>query len=104
VGFPASDGLYLQREENSFIPIEERIPGFSEVEKGLDESSVRKESIRCLQYGCINCEKCVTIYPYDAHTLDFPVMKVDEEKCRSCGLCVFVCPVGVLTADIVNKE
>ena len=26
-------------------------------------------------------------------------MRVDMDKCRSCGLCVDVCPTGALTAD-----
>jgi len=42
--------------------------------------------------------------PYDARTLDFPVMKVDQDLCRSCGLCLSVCPAGTLTAEIVEKE
>lgn len=46
---------------------------------------------------CISCRKCETVCCYDARTLDFPDMKVEEEKCRNCGLCIDVCPTGALS-------
>jgi len=92
------------REESGELPIKDRIPGFAEVELGLTEEAARKEAARCLHCGCINCLWCVMICPYQARTLDFPEMKVDEDLCRSCGACVSVCPTGALTAEIVEKE
>jgi NADPH-dependent glutamate synthase beta subunit-like oxidoreductase/dihydroorotate dehydrogenase/ferredoxin len=103
LGFPASNSMYLKKEEAEFIPVQERIPGFNEVEKGLSENSVRKETLRCLQCGCINCNRCVDVCPYDARSLEFPVMKVNEDLCRNCGLCVSVCPTGALTAEIIEQ-
>ncbi|MEA1928319.1 MAG: FAD-dependent oxidoreductase, partial [Candidatus Auribacterota bacterium] len=92
------------REEVDKLPLNKRIPGFAEVELGLTEEAARKEAARCLHCGCINCQWCVMICPYQARTLDFPEMKVDEDLCRSCGACVSVCPTGALTATIKDVE
>ena len=102
--FGVVDNDYISREETKLLSLKERILGFSEVEMGLEEDAARKEVQRCLQCGCINCQGCVVACPYDARTLDFPVMKVDQDLCRSCGLCLSVCPAGTLTAEIVEKE
>ncbi|CAA7601031.1 Dihydroorotate dehydrogenase domain protein [Acididesulfobacillus acetoxydans] len=52
--------------------------------------------------GCTNCRRCVTVCPYQARTLEFPVMKVDQDLCRSCGLCLSVCPSGALLATLAD--
>lgn len=53
---------------------------------------------------CINCQKCVTVCSYNARKLDFPNMQLDKELCRSCGLCVSVCPTAALTATIAEQN
>jgi dihydropyrimidine dehydrogenase (NAD+) subunit PreA len=52
---------------------------------------------------CINCKKCTVVCSYSARKLDFPNMTVDMELCRSCGLCVGVCPTGALTSTIAEQ-
>ena len=52
---------------------------------------------------CISCKKCETVCCYDARTLEFPEMHVDRDKCRSCGLCVDICPTGALTAGFMAQ-
>ncbi|ATW25837.1 FAD-dependent oxidoreductase [Candidatus Formimonas warabiya] len=90
------------REKSLILPVEKRLPGFGEVESGLSEEAGRKEAMRCLHCGCINCGRCVAACAYQARALHYPEMTVNEELCRSCGLCVSVCPTGALRAEIVD--
>ena len=89
---------HTPRKESRFVPAADRKTSFTEVELGLTESDARDEAERCLKCGCINCGRCVAVCCYDARTLDFPVMKVDEKECRNCGMCASVCPTGALKA------
>lgn len=50
---------------------------------------------------CTSCKLCETVCSYEARTLSFPQMSADMEKCRSCGLCVDICPTGALKADVM---
>ncbi len=52
---------------------------------------------------CTNCRRCVTVCSYAARKLDFPHMEVDRELCRSCGICVAVCPTGALTSTVAKQ-
>ena len=53
---------------------------------------------------CVNCQRCVKACSYDARVLNFPEMTVDRDLCRSCGLCVQVCPTRALTADFAPED
>jgi NADPH-dependent glutamate synthase beta subunit-like oxidoreductase len=92
-----------KKEPTPMIPIAERFPGFKEVETGLAEDAARREAARCMHCGCINCLRCVAVCPYNARTLEFPIMTVDRELCRNCGACVSVCPTGALTSTVVDE-
>ncbi len=92
------------RQKGKTLPSCERIPGFAEVELGLEEDQARQEAQRCLHCGCINCLRCVYACSYGARTLDYPHMQVDEDLCRHCGLCVSVCPTEALGATYKQDE
>lgn len=94
---------HTSRKAAEFVDLKDRIPGFKEVELGLNTADCRDEAERCLKCGCINCGKCVAVCAYDARKLEFPIMTVDENACRSCGCCVSVCPTGALTAVIAEQ-
>ena len=91
------------RMEATLIPVEDRVPGFAEVENGLAPGDAAKEAERCLHCGCINCGRCVEACSYDARVMDFPGMTVDRDLCRNCGFCLTVCPTAALTGELVTK-
>jgi Na+-translocating ferredoxin:NAD+ oxidoreductase RNF subunit RnfB len=49
------------------------------------------------KYGCLGLGSCVKSCPVDAiaYTAD-GLVKVDEERCIGCEICVTVCPTGVM--------
>lgn len=93
-----------KRVEAKFLPLAKSIPGFAEVELGLDDKDAEDEANRCLHCGCTNCQRCVAACSYKARTLNFPIMTVDKDLCRHCGACVSVCPTGALTAKVINPR
>ena len=60
-------------------------------EKG---SEVRK---KC-EVGCIACETCVRVCPFDAISMEGNLAVLDHERCRVCGLCVPRCPTHTIEA------
>jgi electron transport complex protein RnfB len=58
-------------------------------EKG---SEVRK---KC-KVGCIACETCVRVCPFDAISMEGNLAVLDHERCRVCGLCVSRCPTNTI--------
>jgi len=54
-------------------------------------------SFRYEREKCTDCMRCVTVCAYVARDLTDGVMSLDSSLCRSCGLCVSVCPTAALT-------
>jgi len=82
----------LPEEEQAvftYLPVEERIKSFNEVENGMTREVAEAEAQRCL--------KCYVISP--------PGDKVLEEAdCQFCGACVDACPVGALSERMSYLE
>jgi ferredoxin len=82
----------LPEEEQAvftYLPVEERIKSFDEVENGMTREVAEAEAQRCL--------KCYVISP--------PGDKVLEEAdCQFCGACVDACPVGALSERMSYLE
>ena len=47
-------------------------------------------------YGCLGLGSCEKACPFDAIHVMEGVAQVDEDKCKSCGKCVDVCPKHII--------
>ena len=47
-------------------------------------------------YGCLGLGSCEKACPFDAIHVVEGVAQVDEDKCKSCGKCVDVCPKHII--------
>ena len=57
-------------------------------------SEVRK---KCA-VGCIACEACVRVCPFDAISIEGNLAVLDHQRCRACGLCIPRCPTRSIEA------
>jgi heterodisulfide reductase subunit A-like polyferredoxin len=50
--------------------------------------------------------KCTTVCNFDAIHVDNFLAKIDPAKCKSCGLCAAICPVGAINSfkKLPSKE
>lgn len=48
--------------------------------------------------ACIGCTKCTTVCNFDAITVEDNLARIDQSKCKSCGLCAVVCPTGAINS------
>jgi Fe-S-cluster-containing hydrogenase component 2 len=42
--------------------------------------------------------KCTTVCNFDAIHVEDNLARIDETKCKSCGLCAAICPVGAINS------
>jgi len=62
------------------------------------KENVRKLSFTYNEHNCTNCRRCVVVCPYQARELSQDkVMRLNQDKCRYCGLCGSVCAAKALT-------
>ncbi|MCK5554113.1 MAG: 4Fe-4S binding protein, partial [Deltaproteobacteria bacterium] len=50
------------------------------------------------EVGCIACETCVRVCPFDAISMEGNLAVLDHERCRVCGLCIPRCPTQSIEA------
>jgi len=65
--------------------------------RSLDKGA---ETKKLCSVGCIACNKCEKVCPYNAITVDSFLARIDYDKCTNCGLCVPVCPTNII-ADLI---
>ena len=81
----------------------ERAGDFQPVETPLSEEDAVAEAQRCLRCGCgVGCMLCARICPYGAVVQEGVEVRVDDEKCKGCGLCLERCPLENVEAAPVK--
>ena len=75
-------------------PGRERIRDFENHAPMLTREQAVAEASRCFACGCgAGCETCVTLCKMFANKLDDEGrIRMDEDKCVACGMCVQMCP------------
>ncbi len=102
-----SDLPLLGRAIEAELAVEDRLKGFPEVEFALTEEQARAEAARCLTCGCAKQSNCALRNEATSHGVTFslplhvrprtpivedhPFIRMDANKCISCGLCVATC-------------
>lgn len=74
------------------VPIGKRVSILCQ--SGEKGSEVRK---KC-DVGCIACETCVRVCPFDAIFMEGNLAVLDHERCQVCGLCIPRCPTHTIEA------
>lgn len=54
--------------------------------------------------GCIACKKCEEVCKFDAIHVADNLASIDSAKCKNCGMCIKVCPVGVIKSNKPPKQ
>ncbi|MFA5772120.1 MAG: 4Fe-4S dicluster domain-containing protein [Thermoplasmata archaeon] len=63
----------------------------------IEKRGIRNDiPVVCTQ--CIACEEncCTNVCPVEAIYMENGVVRIDKDKCTSCGTCVETCPYGVI--------
>lgn len=100
------------RHEMPFLPPDERIRNFEEVDLGFDTEQAIKEAQRCLNCGagasvedtCALCLNCVRICPYGIPSPGKEIAEIDISKCQACGICATECPASAIKLRLESKE
>ncbi len=66
-------------------------------------------SQNCLLESGVSCQVCTDFCDYDALSFDLscrPVgaLKVEQDNCTGCGMCVGACPVTAISVEPANKR
>jgi len=86
-----------KRQEMPLMPVNARLDGFGEVERGFSGEQAQKEAARCLACGCRTCIKelgCPAIMVNEADEVT-----IDSAQCTGCDLCSKICPAQAISKN-----
>jgi|GEM_PF-250291 len=91
---------YKPQPESEWVLLEERL-NFELFEKGFTLEEAVKEAKRCLCCGpCKSCKACVALELQP----EIPEIKVNQDMCSGCGICVGACSYNVVKLVNSNKR
>lgn len=78
---------------------------FAEVNDGLSEEEIVKETARCLHCGeCFTCGNCFNYCPDAAIFVDGQGrIRIDYDYCKGCGICMHECPSSAIKFEMVEE-
>jgi NADPH-dependent glutamate synthase beta subunit-like oxidoreductase/NAD-dependent dihydropyrimidine dehydrogenase PreA subunit len=86
---------YKPQPELKWLPAKKRI-NFKPFEKGFTLEQAVEEAGRCLCCGpCKSCKACVML----ELQLEIPEIKLNQEICSGCGVCVLLCSYDAIRLD-----
>jgi NADPH-dependent glutamate synthase beta subunit-like oxidoreductase/NAD-dependent dihydropyrimidine dehydrogenase PreA subunit len=89
---------YKLPTEVAWIPPEKRLH-FQLFERGLTLKEAKEEAKRCVTCGpCLSCKACISI----GFEKSLYAVKVNEERCCGCGICVYACNYSA--AHLIIKD
>jgi formate dehydrogenase major subunit len=116
-----NEGPKHERSPMPSLPVDERVKSFVEVEQGYTTEDMKRESLRCLECGCVSLFNCdlrrfateyqVDISQFTGEAKEYrvdrshPLIELDPNKCILCGRCVRMCGevVGVAAYGFINR-
>jgi len=75
-------------------------------EPGKGEASSEGQPLVIHTENCGNCVFCISVCPFEALTQDPKTKKVriDNDKCRFCGICYGTCPSGLIEVAFYDTK
>jgi formate dehydrogenase beta subunit len=103
-----------ERSKVADLPAEDRIRGFSEVERVFSEELATREALRCLHCylgaqvnngKCVSCLTCVRVCPLGIpHADERGEITIDPVLCQACGMCALECPVQAIDINFHPRD
>lgn len=79
------------------------LPGSKAVVAACHSRDKGADTRKNCQIGCIACNACVKVCPFEAAKVENNYSRIDPEKCRVCGLCVSKCPTKAIVDFITVR-
>jgi NADPH-dependent glutamate synthase beta subunit-like oxidoreductase len=93
------------QQDQTELPLADRMHGFDEILKGLSEHEARFEAQRCLSCGnCFECDGCYGSCPEAAVIKLGPGKRYrfDYDRCTGCAVCFEQCPCHAI--EMIPEE
>jgi NADPH-dependent glutamate synthase beta subunit-like oxidoreductase len=91
---------YKSQPELRIRPVQDRLD-FEEIEIPFTADEAIREAERCLRCGpCASCKACIAL----GLQPEIPEIKINEDLCGRCGICLSVCSVSAIRLDTSEEK